>query len=163
MSTVRYFQSSLIHFEHTHKETKIKCTVTLCFPLHWTENMQDQALWKSPDLIQVKLQDWNVQWRLSWCGSGIRGWLTVAAAHKVVLAVLSPLGGILTNSFSKRMCCSAHKKSAVLCFSVPLILWRFWVFLSALNSVKNCPSLVTGNLLYFCDEYNVLFVWPSKW
>ena len=62
---------------------------------------------------------------LSWCDSGIRGWLTVAAAHKVVLAALSPQRRTLTH-YLRGWVAPVIRKVKVLCYRLTCYYCQIW-------------------------------------
>ena len=74
---------------------------------------------------QGYLQVHRISHWLSWCDSGIRGWLTVAAAHKVVLAALSPQRRTLTH-FLRGWVAPVIRKVKVLCYRLTCYYCQIW-------------------------------------
>ena len=64
---------------------------------------------------QGYLQVHRISHWLCWCDSGIWGWLTFAAAHKVVLAALSPQRRTVTH-FLRGWVAPVIRKVKVLCY-----------------------------------------------
>ena len=88
---------------------------------------------------------------LSWCDSGIRGWLTVAAAHKVVLAALSPQRRTLTH-FLRGWVAPVIRKVKVLCYRLTCYYCQIWFAETEkllpkwyLKSSSCCPFILAKN------------------
>ena len=111
---------------------------------------------------QGYLQVHRISHWLSWCDSGIRGWLTVAAAHKVVLAALSPQRRTLTH-FLRGWVAPVIKKVKVLCYRLTCYYCQIWFAETEkllpkwyLKSSSCCPFFLAKNTQCAVDKFTTL-------
>ena len=110
-----------------------------------------QVPWRPEQKGWLQVPRARISHWLSWCDSGIRGWLTVAAAHKVVLAALSPQIRTLTH-FLRGWVAPVIRKVKVLCYRLTCYYCQIWFVETEkllpkwyLKSSSCCPFILAKN------------------